>query len=157
MLMQAGIAKSFEAGVKMLEKTIEDGSAFNKFVAMVEAQGGDISYILNPDKFVMAKKIIPITANESGYVKFLNALKIGTSAMKLGGGRETIEDQIDMSAGIMLVKKIGDQVQKGDVLCYLHTNKDDDIVKQIKEDVLGAYTICQGFIEKPQVVMEIIQ
>ena len=157
MLKQANIAHSDEEGRAMLEKVIKDGSAFETFVNMVEAQGGDISYIRHPEKFEMASKIVPIYAQDDGYVKFLNALEIGLSSMRLGGGRETLEDKIDMSAGIMLVKKIGDKVKKGDVLCYLHTNKSDDVVKQESEIVSKAYTITKGFIEKPNVVLEIIQ
>ena len=157
MLEQAKIAKSFEEGKAMLEKVIKDGSAFEIFVKMVKAQGGDTEYILHPEKFEVASKIVPIIAKEDGYVKELDALEIGLSSCRLGGGRETLEDTIDMSAGIMLVKKIGDQVKKGDVLCYLHTNKSDDVVKQEAETVYNAYSFTKDFVNKTQVVLEIIQ
>ena len=157
MLEQAHLCKNQKEGRQMLHKCIEDGSAFNKFVEMVKAQGGDIDYILHPEKFALAKKIVPILSQEDGYVKDINALEIGLSSMRLGGGRETLEDKIDMSAGIMLVKKVGDIVKKGEPLCYLHTNKGIDILNQVSRDVANAYIISKEFVAKPKVVLEIIQ
>ena len=156
MLVQSHIAKTFEEGRKMLENCIRDGSAFNKFVEMVKAQGGDIEYILHPEKFQLAKNIIPIYAKEDGYVKDINALEIGIASMQLGGGRETLDDVIDMAAGIMLEKKVGDTVNKGDVLCYLHTNKNGESVSHVTENVQNAYVLTKEYVVKPRVVMEVI-
>ena len=156
MLVQAKIAKNFDEGRKMLENCIKDGSAFNKFVEMVKAQGGDIEYILHPEKFELAKNIIPIYAKEDGYVKDINALEIGLSSMQLGGGRETLDDVIDMAAGIMLEKKVGDRVNKGDVLCYLHTNKNGDNVSHVTENVQNAYVLTNDYVVKPHVILEVI-
>lgn len=157
MLMQAKLANSFEEAKMKLERVIKDGSAFNLFVKMVEAQGGDISYILNPDKFIVAEKIIPVLAKTSGYIKTIKALDIGVSSMRLGGGRATIEDVIDMSAGIVLNKKVGDKVEKNDVLCYLHTNKDDKEIASIIGDVEKAFVIVPEFVAKHKVILEIIE
>lgn len=157
MLMQAKLANSFEEAKMKLERVIKDGSAFNLFVKMVEAQGGDISYILNPDKFIVADKIIPVLAKTSGYIKTIEALDIGVSSMRLGGGRATIEDVIDMSAGIVLNKKVGDKVEKNDVLCYLHTNKDDKEIASIIGDVEKAFVIVPEFVAKHKVILEIIE
>ena len=157
MLNQAKIASSLNEGRKMLEKVVQDGSAFNKFVEMVKAQGGDVEYILHPEKFELAKKIIPILSKEDGYVKEIDALEIGLSSMRLGGGRETLEDKIDMSAGIMLVKKVGDLVKKGEPLCYLHTNKGIDVINQVAKDVENAYVLTKDYVIKPNVILEVIQ
>ena len=157
MLVQANCAKSLEEGRKKLHEVIESGAAFEKFVKMIEAQGGDISYILHPEKFVVAKNLIEIRSEEEGYVKSLNALDIGIASMQLGGGRETLEDVIDMSAGIMLNKKIGDFVKKGDLLCTLHTNKGEKEYAPIIEDVKKAYVIVPEKIEARPVIREIIE
>ena len=157
MLEQAHICKDYEEGHKMLEECIKDGSAFNKFLEMVAAQGGDVEYILHPEKFNMAKNIIPIDAQEEGYVKGINALEIGLSSMTLGGGRETLDDVIDMSAGIMLNKKIGDYVKEGEVLCYLHSNKNVTLINRVAKNVFNAFEISKEFVEKPKVVLEVIQ
>ena len=157
MLEQAHLCKNQIEGRKMLEKCIKDGSAFVKLLQMVQAQDGDVDYILHPEKFPLAKNIVPIYAKESGYVKSIDALEIGLSSMRLGGGREKLDDVIDMSAGIMLNKKVGDKVESGDILCYLHSNKDVDLIDKISYDVAKAYVICKEFVAKPKVVIEIIQ
>ena len=157
MLVQANCAKNLEEGRKKLHEAIESGAAFDKFVKMIEAQGGDISYILHPEKFVVAKNLIEIHSEQEGYVKSLNALDIGIASMQLGGGRETLEDVIDMSAGIMLNKKIGDYVKKGELLCTLHTNKSEKEYAPIMEDVKKAYVIVPEKIEARPVIREIIE
>ena len=157
MLQQAHIVESLEDGRKMLEQCIEDGSAFTKFLEMVQAQDGDINYILHPEMFKVAKIITPIYAREEGYVKSINALEIGLSSMTLGGGRETLDDVIDMSAGIMLNKKVGDYVKEGEVLCYLHSNKNVTLINRVAKNVLNSFVISKEFVEKPKVILEVIQ
>lgn len=157
MLVQAHIAENVREARKMLEKVVNDGSAFNKFLEMVEAQGGDVEYILHPEKFALAKNIIPIYAKNRGYIKDVDALAIGLASMTLGGGRETLDDVIDMSAGIMLNKKVGDQVNEGDILCYLHSNKNVTLINRVSKEVLNAYVIVPEKVEKPQVILEVIQ
>ena len=157
MLEQAHICNNYQEGRKMLEECIKDGSAFNKFLEMVAAQDGDVDYILHPEKFAVAKNIIPIYAQEEGYVKEINALEIGLSSMTLGGGRETLDDVIDMAAGIMLNKKVGDYVKEGEALCYLHSNKNVTLINRVAKNVFNAFTISKEFVEKPKVVLEVIQ
>ena len=157
MLIQAHIAENKAEARKMLEDSIKTGLAFKKFLEMVEAQGGDVDYILHPEKFQVAKNIIPIYAKEEGYVKEINALEIGLSSMTLGGGRETLDDVIDMSAGIMLNKKVGEYVKEGEPLCFLHSNKNVTLINRVAKNVFNSFTISKEFVEKPQVVLEIIQ
>ena len=155
MLEQAGIAKNEEEGLKMLHKVVEDGSAFEKLRQMVIAQGGDVSYIDHPEKFPLAKHIVEVRASKPGYIKHIVALEIGESAMRLGAGRETFDDVIDMAAGIVLNKKVGDKVAKGDVLCAVHTNKDE--YASILKDIENAFTIVDGFVEYPPTVHDYIK
>jgi len=156
MLKQAKCVATIEEGRQKLHDAIYSGAAFDKFVKMIEAQGGDISYILHPEKFPLAKNIIEIRSDKEGYVNTLNALEIGVSSMRLGGGRETLEDVIDMSAGIVLNKKVGDHVNKGELLCTLHTNKGKEEYEPIMEDVRKAYVIVEEPIGKSPVIKEII-
>lgn len=134
MLEQAGIYKNREDARKDLEKILKNGKAFEKFREFVIAQGGDVSYIDEPSKFEVSKNIIKIYSPRSGYVKKINALEIGIASMHLGAGRETLDDVIDMTAGIVLNKKIGDYVNKNELLCTLYTNKDsyDEIIEEVK-------------------------
>ena len=155
MLEQAKIAKTEEEAMEMLKKVIADGSAFEKFRQMVIAQGGDVSYIDHPEKFPESKYVVEVKAPKDGYIKRIVALEIGESAMRLGAGRETFDDVIDMSAGIVLSKKVGDKVKKGDVLCTVHTNVKDHA--QILKDIEDAFHIVDEFVAVPPTVHDYIR
>lgn len=157
MLVQAKCAKTIEEARTRLHEAIDSGAAFEKFCLMIEAQGGDLSYIKNPEKFPLANYQIKVCADEAGYVKSLDALAIGVSSMKLGGGRETLEDVIDMSAGIILNKKVGDKVEKGELLCTLHTNKCKEEYTPIIDEVKAAYVISKERVDAHPVILEVIQ
>lgn len=154
MLEQAKIAKNEEEAIKMLKKVIADGSAFEKFRQMVIAQGGDVSYIDHPEKFPESKYVVEVKAPKDGYIKRIVALEIGESAMRLGAGRETFDDVIDMSAGIVLRKKVGDKVAKGDTLCVVHTNVEDH--EKILKDIEEAFHIVDEFVDVPPTVHDYI-
>ena len=157
MLVQAHCAKDLdEARIKLVE-AINNGEAFNKFLEMVKAQGGDVEYILHPEKFELASNIIEIRSQKDGYIKAINALEIGESSMKLGGGRATLDDVIDMSAGIVLNHKIGAFVHKGDLLCTVHTNKNKEEYLPILEEIKAAYQFSDEKIEPLPVIREIIK
>lgn len=157
MLVQSKVAKDTDEARKMLENAISSGKAYEKFLLMVKAQGGDASYIEHPEKFEVAKNQVEVFSNKEGYVKSIDALEIGLSSMKLGGGRSTMDDVIDMSAGIMLNKKVGDTVKKGELLCVLHTNKDAQVYNEIAKDVLNSFEIVDEFVAKENVIKEIIK
>ena len=154
LVLDAKVANSLEEAKELLKKQILNGEAFAKFVELVKAQSGDESYILDINKFTPANEIIPIISNESGYVKYINALEIGVGSMLLGGGRETIEDVIDPSVGVVLVKKIDDYVNKGDILAYIHSNgKNTELVKN---KVLNAYELGNEIIHK-KLILKVIR
>ena len=157
MLVQSGIYKTIAEARVALKENVDNGKAFEKLCLMVEAQGGDVSYIKDPSKFEMAKNIIPVVAKEEGYIKDIKALTIGVSSMKLGGGRETLEDTIDMSAGIVLAKKVGDFVKKGDVLCTIYTNKDEKTYNEIIKEIYTAYSFSAAKVEHTSVIKEVIE
>lgn len=154
MLVQAKIFKTREEARAKLEQVVKDGSALQKLAEMVEAQGGDVSYIYDPSKFEVSKNVIELRARQGGYIKEINALEIGEAAMKLGAGRETLEDIIDMSAGIVLAHKVGDCVSKGDLLCTVYTNKKD--VDNILEEIVDAYEFSAEPVWALPVIREII-
>ena len=157
MLVQSGIYKTTAEARVALKENVDNGNAFEKLCLMVEAQGGDVSYIRDPSKFEMSKNIISVVAKEEGYIKDIKALTIGVSSMKLGGGRETLEDTIDMSAGIVLAKKVGDFVKKGDVLCTIYTNKDEKTYNEIIEEIYTAYSFSATKVEHTSVIKEVIE
>ena len=135
LLQQAKIFTDRAEARKALEENIKNGKAFEKFKEFVKAQGGDVEYIDHPEKFPVSKNLIEIKSENDGYIKTIDALTIGLGSCHLGGGRMKLTDVIDMSAGIYLNKKVGDFVKKGELLCTLHTNKDnvDPIIEQVKK------------------------
>lgn len=146
MLVQAKLCSNVEEARQKLIDNIKNGKAFEKFREFVIAQGGDVSYIDNPAKFPVSKNVIEIKSKKEGYVKKINALAIGKGSMMLGGGRETLEDIIDMSAGIILNKKIGDQCKEGELLATLYTNKDE--YSEVIENVLNAFEFSSEKIDE---------
>lgn len=133
MLLLANKVNSIEEGkIKILEN-LNNGKAYEKFVQLVQNQGGDISYIENTDKFEKAKYIVPIVAEKTGTVSKLDALTIGKLSVYLGAGRMKKEDNIQKEVGFVLDKKVGDKVEKGEILGYIHSNdenKANEIIKQ---------------------------
>ncbi|MDL2211994.1 pyrimidine-nucleoside phosphorylase [Erysipelotrichaceae bacterium OttesenSCG-928-M19] len=123
MLVQAQKASNTKEAYDILKTNLTNESAFLKFIELVAAQNGDTSYLTNPDKFAKANNIKPIYSKNEGYLKEINALKMGHLSLELGAGRKTKEDQIDYSAGIVLTKKIGNYVRKNEIIAYLHSNK----------------------------------
>ena len=136
-LEQAQLYNDRNEARKALEECIKNGKALDKFKEFVKAQGGDTDYIDHPEKFPVSKNLIEIKSEKEGYLKTIDALTIGLGSCHLGGGRMKLDDVIDMSAGIYLNKKVGDFAKKGELLCTLHTNKDN--VESIIEDVKKAF------------------
>ncbi len=122
LLEDAGIA-SKQAAMDLLKSKLHNGEALNKLVELVKAQGGDASFILNPEKFVKASQVLPLVAKEDGYIDSMVTIDIGLAAAFLGAGRETVDGIIDPAVGIVFNKKIGDYVRKGDVILEVHANQ----------------------------------
>ena len=154
MLVQAKVVDDENIAYQMLKKTIDDGSALNKLKEMVKYQGGDTSYIDNPDKFPKAKYITPIYPKTDGYVKRVEADSLGIVSMKLGGGRLTKDDDIDHSVGLILNKKIGDYIELDEPLLYVHSNQ--ELTPELIKEIHDSYQIVSSKIEKPVLIDEIL-
>lgn len=155
MLMQAKKVNSMEEGIKLISSKIESKEALDKLAQLVKAQKGDESYIYHPEKFEKAKYIANIMANKAGYIKEINALEIGNTAMKLGAGRATEDDIIDPTAGIVLNKKVGDYVSKDETLCTIYTNKKE--FNEYLDEIINAFKLSDEKVEVGPVIYEIIQ
>ncbi|GEM02697.1 pyrimidine-nucleoside phosphorylase [Halolactibacillus halophilus] len=138
-------ADSIDEARAMLIEAIESGRALDTFKIFVEGQDGDSSVIDQPDLLPQAKMTKAIIADTSGYVQEIIADEIGIAAGMLGAGRMTKESEIDLSVGLVLNKKVGDYVEKGDVLVTLHTNTDE--ISEVEEKVKKAYRL---YDEKPE-------
>ena len=120
MLQQAKIADTEENARRLLQSTIEDGSAFEKFVAFVKAQGGDADKVRHPERLAPARYVTELVAKEEGYILSIKAMDLGTLAMELGAGRATKEDVINPAVGLVLNKKVGQKVGRNDSLVSIH-------------------------------------
>jgi pyrimidine-nucleoside phosphorylase len=138
MVKASGKVKTVEQARELLEETIKSGRAIEKLKQLVENQGGNKDFIDNIDLFPKAKIIEPILAIETGYVSHIEAKDIGIASMILGGGRETKNSTIDPCVGLVIEKKVGDYVSKGDVIAYIHGN-DINKTKIAKEKAISAY------------------
>ncbi|HWI62345.1 MAG TPA: pyrimidine-nucleoside phosphorylase [Symbiobacteriaceae bacterium] len=140
MLRLAGVAPDADAARKMLTRALRTGAGLNKLVELIEAQGGDPSYIRQPVKLPRAPKLVPLAAPHGGYVQSIEALEVGVAALLLGAGRETKESKVDLSVGIVLKKKVGDRVEEGEALAELHVG-DDSRLGDVQRRLLAAYCI----------------
>ncbi|MBQ7364633.1 MAG: pyrimidine-nucleoside phosphorylase [Clostridia bacterium] len=139
MLDQAGIVKDTETAKSLLRQKIASGEAYAKLKEMVRAQGGDVSQLDDPSRFCDVAASVTVYADREGYVHAIEALTVGEVAMHLGAGRATKEDTIDMAAGIVLRKKIGDYVKCKEPLAVIYTNK--EAYQPMAEALSGAFVI----------------
>ncbi|RCW50569.1 MULTISPECIES: pyrimidine-nucleoside phosphorylase [unclassified Halanaerobium] len=156
MVKLSGQEDDLERAKKLLKEKIRSGEALQKFADMVTAQGGDADIIDNPELLPQAEKKMKVKSEQNGYISAINAHKIGIAAMLLGAGRETKDGDIDMAVGIEIVKKIADEVKKGDVLAVLHVN-DESNLEAALEKVKSSYSITEEKIEKNPLIYEIIE
>ncbi len=155
MVYHAKKASSIEEAKKMLQETIDNGSALKKFMEFVKDQGGDESYVSDTTKFQGASFKEAVNAKSSGYIASIEAEQIGYSALVLGGGRETKESVIDLSVGVIIEKKIGDYVAKGEPLAIIHGN-DSTKIANAKALIQDAYVISETEVEPPQIIKKVI-
>jgi pyrimidine-nucleoside phosphorylase len=129
MLKLGGIAKSDEEGMLLADSALKDGKAFAKFRQIAQNQGGDVSFLDNPEKCPPAKFRQEIIAPASGYISQIHARKVGELSMLLDAGRARKEDAIDYTAGVIFHKKVGDYIEKGEILAVLFSNSEDKLEK----------------------------
>ena len=156
MLKLAGIKDEIKDAKELLIENLNNGKAYNKFVEMVERQGGDTSYISSLDNFEEAKFIEPVYSNESGYISEIKAKEVGKIACQLGSGRIKEDDKIDYSVGIVLTKKVGDLVNNGDVLAYIHSNSLEKM-QMAKENLEKTIKVCQEKVNPFSTIIKVIQ
>lgn len=132
MIKLSGYGDDINENKDNMIKAIEKGLAYKKFKEMVKRQEGDISYLENTNKFKKAKYILEVKSDRNGIIKEINAEDIGKVACFLGAGRMKKDDKIDMSAGIILNKKVHDFVQDDDCLCEVHCNNKEKALLAVK-------------------------
>jgi pyrimidine-nucleoside phosphorylase len=143
LLLLAGIVDDLEGGKRLSREAIEDGSAYEKFRQLVQAQAGDVDMVDDPSKLPKASIIETVPSPRNGFLKGIHAREIGLATMELGAGREKKGEAIDHAVGIVLRHKVGDWVESGEPLFDVHANHQDRFDKAV-ERVLAAHTFSQS-------------
>ena len=141
MLVLSGIGRSHAEARAMLKSHLANKKGAQKLKAFIEVQGGDPDVVENTDLLPRSRTTILLESDSSGFVQGIDALEVGMAAKILGAGRQTKEDAIDLSIGIVLNKKVGDPIQRGESLAVLHSDGDNAKIDSAAKRLLGAYTI----------------
>lgn len=147
--------KNKEQNEKTILETIRSGRAYEKFKEMVRSQYGNIEYIENPDKFPVAQNVVPVYSSGDGFVERIDADMVGSIARYLGAGRMNDDAEINRTAGIVLNKKIGDEVKSGEILAYIHTD-DDSKVMGATQNLIDAFVLSNKPVQVKSKVLAII-
>ncbi len=159
MLLVAGRAQTQEQALELLQDSLRNGSALEKFREWIMAQGGDPRVVNNPgDVLPSARFSTVLRAEVSGWVCAVNALEIGMAALSLGAGRTRKGDAIDPSVGIVLHRKTGDRVGHGDPLCTVHSSfaPDSEPFREVQKRIEGAYRFSREPVPKPELILKIL-
>lgn len=156
MLLLAKKVNTYEEGRALLLENINNGKALEKLKEFVSAQGGNPELIDNPELFKKADVILEVKADRDGYISKIHAEALGIIAMKLGAGRATKDSVIDLSVGLVLAKKRGDKVSKGDVIAVIHAN-DETKAKEAEVELRQNIEIVDKYEENIPLIYEIIR
>lgn len=145
-----------EKAQKEVEECVRSGAAFKKMKEWITAQGGDAAYLDDPSRFPRSRFAYDVVSPEEGYLDFADTQKIGSVSVLLGAGRMKKEDAIDLKAGILLCKKRGDLIQRGDVLCTLYTDK-QEVLPGAAELFLSALSFSPDVLEERNRICRVIE
>ncbi|MGM9987034.1 MAG: pyrimidine-nucleoside phosphorylase [Bacillaceae bacterium] len=155
MVYLANKASSLEEAREKLVEVMHNGKALEKFKVFLDSQGGDGSVVYEPEKLPKATYVMELPALESGYVTEIIADQIGTAAMLLGAGRATKESEIDLAVGLILNKKVGDYVEKGESLVTIHANTEQ--IDAVKEKLYANIKLSAQAGKEPVLVYDIVK
>jgi len=155
MLQLAGKIKDLQSGMTLLRALLDNGAAWKKFLEIVRAQEGDITFLENPDKYPAPKHRLEVTAERDGFITAINAREIGRLSMLLGAGRKTVDDIVDYTAGMVIHKKVGSRVEKGEVLLILQ-NSGQLPEENFTQTVRNCFTISQQSVTPPKLLRKLL-
>jgi len=155
MVLLAEKAVSLEEARLKLKTVIENGKAIETLKIFLEAQGGDPSVVDDQDRLPQAKYLFELEAQHDGYLSEIVADAVGTAAMLLGAGRATKESTIDLAVGLVLNKKIGDKVTKGESLVTIHSNTEK--IDEVREKLYESIKITASEVKPPTLIYATIE
>lgn len=157
MVVLGGKAATYEEAKVKVTELLHNGSALAKLKQLVGAQGGNEAIIDNPELLVSAPYQVPVMAAEDGTVSRIDAEALGVTAMLLGAGRATKEDQIDLAVGMVLRKKVGDSVRSGEMLAELYMNNNEPMfTEDMTQRTRSAFTLVTGSAARSPLIYAIV-
>ena len=147
MLHVVGQARNAKAGQLLAEKALANGSALEKFRALVAAQGGNLAYVDDPNKLPAANMTQAVESDDDGYLARMDAINIGKAAVMLGAGRYRKNDPIDLAVGIVVHQKVGARIRVGDPLFTIHANNSENL-KAAREEAIAGIEIRTGKVSE---------
>lgn len=155
MIFLGGKAESLQAGKEISYSLVKNGKAFEKLLEIVKNQGGDLKFINEPDKYPKSKVIEQIISNEEGYLEEIDTFELGIAAAELGAGRKTLEDKIDPKAGIVFKFKIGDKINKGELIAQLYSQSPSKI-ENVKKKFHRLIKYSPEPVKAPELIKKVI-
>ncbi|MDR1033450.1 MAG: thymidine phosphorylase [Bifidobacteriaceae bacterium] len=152
LLKAGGIVKTDDEANAMFEQVIADGSALKKLGEMIHAQGGDNRVTSDESLLSISKNVVDVTADSDGYISYVHTMDVGILSAEMGAGRLTLDDKIDYSVGIEVLKKLGDEVRKGDVICKLYHNSAPEKVAEFVAKAKKSFVISAEHVKKPPLI-----
>lgn len=143
-------------GRSMAEEALDGGGAWERFTALIAAQGGDVSYVEDPDRLPKASRIETIPAPRGGYLRQINARIVGETAVVLGAGREKKGDPIDHAVGIEIFHNVGDRIEEGQPLFAVHANEEGKL-QEARQRLLDAHIWSDSPVEPLPLFYDVIQ
>ena len=156
MLLLGGKCATAEEGRVMLMQVVESGRAIAKFREWVRAQGGDDGVVEDPALMPQSRLVKDLTSPQDGYIQAINAMEVGLATVALGAGRQKKGEPIDHAVGVVLKKKVGERVEKGEPLLAIHAN-DEQRLAEARASLLAAYQWSDAPVEAPALVRRIIR
>jgi len=156
MVLLGGGADTYESARDIINENLSNGKAFEKFKEFLVAQGGNVDVIDNPEKLPQASILHEVKAPQDGFVEHIKSDEVGIAAMMLGAGRESLDSVIDLASGIMLTKKVGAPIAKGETIAVFHTNK-ESAISGAEKRFLDAYTFTTENVEKSPLIKAVVK
>ncbi|MEK8127476.1 pyrimidine-nucleoside phosphorylase [Paenibacillus filicis] len=157
MVLLGGLAATYERALQQVTELLHSGAALAKFKQFIVAQEGDGAVADEPGRLPQAAYRVAVPAPQDGYIAAIDAESLGVTAMMLGAGRATKEDQIDLAVGLKLTKRVGDRVRAGEPLAELYTNRiDAEETDRIKERTVSAFGFSEQFVEPLKLMYAVV-
>lgn len=156
MLMLSGLADSYEDAKESLTAALLSGQGFIKLRSMLEAMGGDVGYVDDPELLVKVSRVVPVYPKANGYIGAIDARSLGIAAALLGAGRFRKDDVIDPAVGILMNKRYGDWVSEKEPFAYMYVNKEDNL-EEARSMLVSAVEITSEAPEELPLIYDVIK